>query len=199
MTDPTVTTKIYVASLADYNAGRLHGVWINVDGGVTDADDIQQAVAEMLRKSKHPNVRVECPECEGDAEGCEACHAIGTVPSAEEWAIHDHEGFGGMVGEYSTFEEVATHAKMIDKHGAAWTAYVSWTCESCPDEDGFEDAYNGEWDSREDFARHMADECLDIPESMASYFDYEAFARDLFMDYADIDNPEGGIFVFRSR
>jgi antirestriction protein len=51
----------------------------------------------------------------------------------------------------------------------------------------FEEAYCGEWDSEEDFARHIVDECYDLDRQMGSlarYFDYEAFARELFMyDY----------------
>lgn len=50
--------------------------------------------------------------------------------------------------------------------------------------DNFEEAYCGEWDSEEDFARHIVEECYDLERSMgdlARYFDYEAFGRELFM------------------
>ena len=56
----------------------------------------------------------------------------------------------------------------------------------------FREAYCGKWDSKEDFAQHIVSECYDIERTMgslASYFDYEAFARDLFMsDYEMGDN-----------
>jgi len=58
--------RIYVADLAAYNNGRLHGVWINA---CLDPEDIQEQVNKMLAES---------PE-----------------PDAEEYAIHDFEGFGG--------------------------------------------------------------------------------------------------------
>ncbi|MBD5327617.1 MAG: antirestriction protein ArdA [Bacteroides sp.] len=41
----------------------------------------------------------------------------------------------------------------------------------------------GEWDSEEDFARHIVEECCNLGKmmgSLANYFDYEAFARELF-------------------
>ena len=42
-------------------------------------------------------------------------------------------------------------------------------------------------DSKEDFAREIVNDCYDIDKMMGNlsyYFDYEAFARDLFMgDY----------------
>jgi len=53
------TPRIYVASLADYNAGRLHGRWIDAD---RPAEAIREQIAQMLAESK--------------------------APVAEEWAIH---------------------------------------------------------------------------------------------------------------
>ena len=45
MTTLDTTPRIYVASLSDYNAGRLHGVWINAANG---AEEINEKVVEML-------------------------------------------------------------------------------------------------------------------------------------------------------
>lgn len=59
--------RIYVADLAAYNNGKLHGVWINA---TDDLDAIREQVNQMLAASP---------------EGF-----------AEEYAIHDHEGFGGV-------------------------------------------------------------------------------------------------------
>lgn len=53
---------LYVASLSDYNNGHLLGVWIDLDDA-TERDEIDEAIAEMLRGSKYP--------------------------VAEEWAVHD--------------------------------------------------------------------------------------------------------------
>lgn len=41
------TFRIYVASLSDYNAGILHGTWIDFDQ-LTDLDDLRAAIAAML-------------------------------------------------------------------------------------------------------------------------------------------------------
>ena len=54
--------RIYVACLAAYNAGQLHGEWINAD---RKAHEIYADIKSMLERS---------PE-----------------PSAEEWAVHDYE------------------------------------------------------------------------------------------------------------
>jgi len=49
--DIAETPRIYVASLADYNAGRLHGCWIDAD---QSADAIRDEIAQMLAESKEP-------------------------------------------------------------------------------------------------------------------------------------------------
>ena len=49
-------------------------------------------------------------------------------------------------------------------------------------------------DDEEDFAYEIIEECYDLPEFAKTYFDYEKFARDLFMcDYWFDDG-----FVFRA-
>ena len=70
------------------------------------------------------------------------------------------------------------------------------SCFSVDELDKFEDAYQGEFDSEEDFAYHIIDECYDIEQTMGNlsfYFDYEKFARDLFMCDYFFDNG----YVFR--
>lgn len=61
--DP-VEPRIYVASLSDYNNGHLHGCWIKA---AQTPERIYDEIHQMLATSPSPN--------------------------AEEWAIHDHEGF----------------------------------------------------------------------------------------------------------
>lgn len=64
--DP-VEPRIYVASLSDYNNGHLHGCWIRA---AQPPERIYDEIHQML--------------------------AASPSPSAEEWAIHDHEGFGPL-------------------------------------------------------------------------------------------------------
>lgn len=83
------------------------------------------------------------------------------------------------------FDNILEYSDMCDKHGQeAVDDYMEFHDEL----DNFEEAYCGEWDSEEDFARHIVDECYNLEREMgdlARYFDYEAFGRDLFMyDYS---------------
>ena len=60
----------------------------------------------------------------------------------------------------------------------------------------FEDAYCGEWGSEQEFADDLADQTItpDLPEMGQIYFDYQKFARDLFMgDYWSSDG-----YIFRN-
>ena len=64
---------------------------------------------------------------------------------------------------------------------AAFFAWAEYTGES--DYDAFDDAYRGEAQSEEDYAyEYVSEHALlsSIPDDLRCYFDYEAYARDLF-------------------
>ena len=60
------------------------------------------------------------------------------------------------------------------------------------DMEKFHEAYVGKWDSEEDFAYHIIEECYDLEKMMGGlsrFFNYEAYARELFeSDYFMGDN-----------
>ena len=52
-------------------------------------------------------------------EGTRDMLAKSPIPDAEEWAIHDFEGFAAIrIREYDSFEHVAELAAFIAEHGA---------------------------------------------------------------------------------
>jgi len=171
MTTTTDTPRIYVACLASYNAGILHGQWIDA----TDADMLREAIQEMLAKSSEP--------------------------IAEEWAIHDYEGFGGIrLSEWADLDKVAELGALIEQHGAAFAAYADHVGVDHATEEGFQDAYCGEWDSERAYAENLFDECYlhDVPEHVQNYIDYDAFARDVFMGDNYSVKGESGVYVFHN-
>jgi antirestriction protein len=125
------TPRIYVACLAAYNNGILYGKWIDAD---QSADELHEAVQRMLTASP--------------------------IPGAEEWAIHDYEGFGELrIGEYESLERVAAIAAGVAEHGEAFTAWLSYDADRDPvDTSAFEDAYRGEWDSLRACAEDYAEQ-----------------------------------------
>lgn len=169
--------RIYVADLAAYNAGILHGAWIDAD---QSTEDIQAAVNDMLAAS---------PE-----------------PLAEEWAIHDYEGFGSLaLSEWESFERIAAIAAGIAEHGDAFTAWLSYdSCNDPSDIHAFENAYCGEWPSLHAYAEDWADSAglYDIAEKAGSPYivvDADMLERDLDIELYTVDAADGGVYVFNSN
>lgn len=179
--------RIYVASLSDYNAGILHGTWLGADLG---AEILHEGIREMLAES--PTMK-----------------RYGEV--AEEFAIHDFEGFGQVhLDEYESIERVAQLAQGIIEHGDAFGAW--WAMESRDDADWgdvqsqFAEQYLGEFSSLEEYAEQVLDdmgfdieESPGIPEGLRPYVkvDIEAWTRD--MEYSGeistVESPSG-VYVY---
>lgn len=147
------TPRIYVACLASYNAGCLFGEWMDA---TVDAEDLSEQVRDMLSKSP--------------------------ASGAEEYAIHDHEGFGGFkVGEYSSLSEVCEGAALITEHGAIFGAACS-TFGSVEYAIEAMDRYRGAWESAADYAQEWADDCgelANVPERIQWAIDWDHYANSL--------------------
>lgn len=156
--------RICVADLAAYNNGELHGVWINA---TDDLDDIWEQINEMLANS---------PE-----------------PFAEEWAIHDHEGFNGYaLGEYEGIEtahKIACFIEEYPKIGGELLNNFGGDLEEA--KTAAEENYCGCYRSPAEYAEELTDQTGDIPQHLERYIDYERMGRD--MEYSgDIFTIETG-------
>ena len=144
--------RIYVADLAAYNNGKLHGVWINA---TDDLDDIQEQVNQMLAESP---------------EGF-----------AEEYAIHDYEGFDGYdLSEYEglkTAHEIACFIEEYPDFGGELLNNFDGDLEEA--NAAAEENYCGCYKSLADFAEELTEETTQIPENLAYYIDYERMGRDM--------------------
>ncbi len=101
--------RVYIASLSDYNAGRLHGEWFDFTTW-TSVEDLEDFTQEMLKRS---------PEA-----------ALTGFPS-EEWAIHDYEApsWGIEISEWESFKSlVSMHDKILVLEGALEVAGLSQSC-----------------------------------------------------------------------
>jgi antirestriction protein len=161
--------RIYVACLSSYNAGELHGRWIDATQG---ADHIREEVAAMLAESKHE--------------------------PHEEWAIHDSEGLG-KVGEYDDFDDIAALADALEEHGDAFLAYRDHVGDDATPErfqEAFRGEHRSVADYAEDFAREVYD--LDKMGPMAQYIDFDKFGHDMEIngDIFSEDAPGGMVWIF---
>lgn len=188
--------RLYVACLASYNNGVLHGRWIEAS---SDVDEMQDEINAMLRESKFPNVTVKCPECEGIAGiSCDTCNSTGSVPSAEEWAMHDSEDLPSCFGEYPGLQAIADYVEFLEDHDDHDEDDLRAIFEDYRSADDASDAMRDRFvticESFRDYADEYADEVVLSEcsnETAKQYFNYESFARDLKHDYNVIDVPSG--------
>ncbi len=171
--------RIYVACLASYNAGELHGKWIDAN---QTADEIHAEISEMLKASRE----------------------IG----AEEWAVHDYEGFGEIsLSEWPDIGRVSKIAGLIEDHGDAFSLWYNTQDAQHFETDELEEKFLEQWqgahDSKEAFADYLLDstgQLKEMPELAQRYFDFEAYARDLELggDYSFV-RANGQIYAFANH
>lgn len=160
--------RIYVGTYHKYNSGSIEGAWLDLDN-YSSADEFYEACKELHSDEEDPELMYQ--DWEGIPERlADECMDIREIYEYREMLerVSDAEAFEAFVGYYGTADVRA-----------------------------FEDSYMGEWDSEQAFAENIMEDCYsDVLKAMGSlsyYFDYEAFARDLFMgDYT----YESG-YVFR--
>lgn len=150
METTTNEIRIYVACLAAYNNGTLHGRWINAN---QDAWEIWEEVSAMLKDSP--------------------------IEGAEEWAIHDYDGFEGVsISEWEGFERVSEIAAFIAEHGQLGGKLIAYFGDLRDAQNAIGDQYAGEYRSTADFVQEMTEQGTEIPESLQYYIDWNAMARD---------------------
>jgi len=144
--------RIYIADLAAYNNGKLHGVWI-------DATDCMEDIQEQIN-----NMLAESPE-----------------GFAEEYAIHDYEGFAGYsLGEYDCIETVHDIAYFILDNPEIGGELLSYCCGDLDKaKTDIDENYSGCYKSLADYAQELTEETTQIRDSLAYYIDYERMGRDM--------------------
>ena len=164
--------RVYVACLAAYNNGHLHGAWIDAN---QDAWSIYDGIAAMLRASP--------------------------VVEAEEWAIHDYEGFEGVrLSEHAGIDRVAEIAAFIAEHGRLGADLITYYGGIADARSAMEEQYAGEYASLGEFAEELTAETTSIPEPLRHYIDWQAMARDMAVnDVVAFETDRDGVHVFRSR
>jgi antirestriction protein len=179
----TTESRIYVACLASYNAGILHGAWIALNG--KDTDEVGEEIAAMLKASP--------------------------TAGAEEYAVHDFEGFNGYnPGEYPDMGKLIGLVEAADKAQDAdafwgWVAHDSYNADS---PERFEDAYRGEWSDLGEYAADYWEQTgdkLEAPKGQwwhpLNYIDWDRMGADLETsgDVFTVDAPGGKVWVFDTR
>lgn len=161
---------VYVGTYAKYNNGSLAGQWVNIASFDTYAD-FMRYLYRLHSDEQDPEFMFQDFENFPESLYSEAGMGEKTFNTIKAIAEHnDNEAFAAFIEEYGNeFDDV---------------------------EEEFEDRYEGQFDSETDFAYFIVDELggVENVEHPEYYFDYDAFARDLFInDYEML----GGGYVFR--
>lgn len=171
--------QIYVACLAAYNNGKLHGRWIDASLGT---NHIWDEINDILKTSPENLPGYPC----------------------EEWAIHDYMNFpDNLLHEYSGVDKVATYAEILtEPHGEAILDLHFYLGMYDIDEtlQHHKDNFCGGFNHFQEYAERYIDDCgllSEVPDSLKYYFDYDSFARDLEHDYIVIKN-DGCCYVWHN-
>ena len=152
--------SVYCGTYRKYNEGSIFGAWLDISK-FSDYDEFIDVCRQLHADEEDPELMFQDYEGFPSSLYCESC-----------------------MGE-DTFDKILEYAKLDDKEQEAFDDYLDLGHDF--DIERFREAYCGNWDSEEDFAQDIIDSCYDIEKTMgslSSYYDYEAFARDLFMcDY----------------
>ena len=167
---------VYIACLAAYNSGHLHGAWIDLED-VTAAQDIRDAIACVL--------------------------ATSPVPGAEEYAVHDSCGLPAcLAGEWLDIDQLADFAETVQELGAddleAYRLFCANT-RQLESVDDFRESYRGAHDTCWEFAYDLAEEQGLIPDTWpGSCIDWERAWRDLQDKYWAAREENGPVHIFAS-
>ena len=151
------TIQVYVSTYSKYNAGNLKGSWVDLETYDTE-ESFNEHIAALHNDETDPEYMIQ------DFEGFPREFYSESGLSVELWdwlalSTDDREVFTAFI-------------KCVGSHYGA-------TLEMA------QDAYRGDYVSELDFAYDLVSECgflKECPSELQDYFDYEAYARDLFLD-----------------
>lgn len=157
-TNGSDSPALYCGTYGKYNDGSLFGLWIDL----SSFDDYDEFI-----------------------NFCKAIHADEDDP---ELMYQDYENMPGSLYHESMgekgFEKIMEYCELCDDYSVeAVDDFLEWFMPEYLYR--MPDIYVGVYDSEEDFARELVNECYNIDKTMdnlANYFNYEAFARDLFIN-----------------
>lgn len=148
--------QIYVACLAAYNNGRLHGKWIDP---TQEVEKISKKISLMLAKS---------PE-----------------PGAEKYVIYDQTGLYDLeIEKDDSIEDIQEKAFFILEHGELGAKLLNYYRGHLGYAEEAMESYHGDYDNELDYAAEFFNQCYleKMPETVRYYIDYESFKKDIFID-----------------
>ncbi len=161
---------VYCGTYYKYNCGSLYGTWLDLTK-FYDYDDFIGVCKELHHDERDPELMFQDFMNFPRDLYCESC-----------------------MGE-DIFDKIIEYANLAEQEREAFKDYLDMGHPF--DIETFRERLCGEWNSEKEFAEHIVDSCYNLEEMMGSmyhYFDYDAYARDLFIE--DFEMSENH-YVFR--
>lgn len=157
--------RIYVGTYAKYNGGSIFGKWLDLSD-YSDKEEFYEACRELHKDEQDPEFMFQ------------------------DWEYIPSDLIGESWLADNIFEIIEAIGELDDDRKSAFEVWLNHGSHDITTKDitdlirSFEDDFQGEYKDEEDYAYEIVDECYELPEFAKTYFDYEKFARDLFMcDY----------------
>ena len=163
---------LYVGTYGKYNGGSLDGMWVDLET-FDDYDDFMDFCRLLHHDEEDP-----------------------------EFMFQDYENFPREFYNESMgredWKKISVYVGLSDDDREVMNAYVElrgWSDNSTWEE--VRDMYQGKFYDEEDFAFHIVEEVYfdEVNGLLGKYFDYENFARDLFIN--DYEIQDGHVFCNR--
>lgn len=161
--------SVYVGTYRKYNEGSIFGKWLKLS------------------------------DYSGTEEFFDACRELHSDEEDPEFMFQDYENIPkGLISECSMsdniFEVLEALQEMDDSRKEAFLIWCDNDHKDLPSEDidelilNFDSEYIGQYENEEDFAYQLIDDRNDLSEFERSYFNYKAYAHDIFIsDYWFVD------------
>ena len=147
--------QVYVGTYGKYNDGNLSGAWIDLEDFASKADFLEHC-AELHCDEPDPEFMFQ-DWTDIPAELVSECHIDEMV-----WELLEFDEYErGIIVDYCD--------NMV----------CQWDCDTMAEA---MEAYCGEFESKEEFARYLVDNSLSSTDNelLVRYFDYSAYSKELF-------------------
>lgn len=155
-------SQIYIACLAAYNNGYLHGKWVDATLG---EDCIQDEIKDIL--------------------------ATSPIPNAEEWEIHDFDNVPQFIQDnYKDFDDLEQWINAYHERGSViFEMAKDLSIYHLDDILIYDDNnYREHWNSFKEFAIDYFYENEQCPEHLIAHIDFDSYAYELRHDYFSIEH-----------
>lgn len=165
-----MNTQIYVGTYAKYNNGDLSGEWLDL-ADYSTAEELMEAMQAIHEDEEDPEYMIQDMEEHAEALGVEESM------SEEDWE-QVYEALEALEKSYLDIEAVQAYCKNTGEPINSDSIREA------------EEAYQGTYDSDEDFAQELAEEIGAVNHGASwpnNCIDWEWAAREIMYDYFEIN------------